>query len=1095
MRRVLLCAVLLLVSACGAFAQITNTPTQDGMIYKPDGTYSIQFSLWKVLSGGVVQTDRVWSQTSSVLVHNARYTATLDFTRGLTSGSTYATAFAGPLWLQVQVGTDQPLQRHPYNIVLSAPDVNRMVYVSNAIYHMDGGVGDEKAAEAFYVLQAYQADPNANPDVILRFLATAQDRFDTLYRSFATPGTDRFLMRSFDNLANMLSILASLPGNANGSALINESVAFVTRAGNYLAGSTDDWLQTSNALGRSQASGGFEDYRNTQLVNLYNLAQTNSNAAKVVDIFFGPRFNASVTDTAQQILNNNTALRDSANFAPVATFIRPDGTFLVRHDQARALLTDFDNRMSSLANSNMAVLHTVDGMQLDYAGATLNPATVTQVQTMVRNQIVSVDIPMLQAGGAAAFAAPFTIAPDPTYTEYQIKSAQLKLSARVGQLTADYIETATAAFDIPPKLSTIASGEAKVVADTLDVSAAALDVNAAMGKYGKSDTEVIMDGVNRLSSQLNTVQQQLNERFDRLDANITTLYTTMNAQFASVNSTLQQINSTLNDVQVVVSSSQQTGLQTQAALDRLSQNIFAFAQWGGRQTLKTDLAIVDTDARNNIPIASSDFVNYYTVCRQFAIGDAVSSPSEVGPPLSTRSFDDLSVEQELTQGPANSNSPYNVEMNLNYILEYARRNYASPAGGTPFLPICPLLPNGVASIANPRSWEMSAIGLGRMCAYDPVNYAAVTANDLPKSSDGLYAVRQVGQNLQNTVANIALNPDNTKSPLFADLVLNQQLKANALDSALLAIENFQGGNLANAVSFVLAHWPANIAHSDTSALQNAAVALQGSKHLLDNFVAFGLSRSLQQSDLLSSLLYSQQRLPDADLVKALYANWTPGQPDPRLTFETYEMERNMALSTLLNNILNNIVANTTSLNRSGEPLASIDAMMKRLDYFASVRISGKVTPQAGSALIPGDPITLTFVGSSQTITVPAIPDASGNFTVSLPVYPVDNYILYAKADRFLRAKYPNLILVSEGNIPNTNPLSQNRNVIINIPLYAGELTGDNVINSADLIALRNAWFSTPSSPNWNPRADLNGDGVVNAADLALLKSNWGRVGD
>jgi hypothetical protein len=208
-----------------------------------------------------------------------------------------------------------------------------------------------------------------------------------------------------------------------------------------------------------------------------------------------------------------------------------------------------------------------------------------------------------------------------------------------------------------------------------------------------------------------------------------------------------------------------------------------------------------------------------------------------------------------------------------------------------------------------------------------------------------------------------------------------------------------------------------------------------------------------------------------------------------------QSERNTMLGTLLNSILNDIVANTTFLNRSGEPLASIDAMMKRLDYFASVRVSGRVTPQAGSALIPGSPITLTFVGSSQTITVPTIPDATGHFTVSLPVYPVDNYTLYAKADRFLRAKFPSLLLINEGNIPNTNPLSQNRNLVINIPLYAGELTGDNVINSTDMITLRNAWFSTPSSPNWNPRADLNGDGVVNAADLALLKSNWGRVGD
>ena len=49
---------------------------------------------------------------------------------------------------------------------------------------------------------------------------------------------------------------------------------------------------------------------------------------------------------------------------------------------------------------------------------------------------------------------------------------------------------------------------------------------------------------------------------------------------------------------------------------------------------------------------------------------------------------------------------------------------------------------------------------------------------------------------------------------------------------------------------------------------------------------------------------------------------------------------------------------------------------------------------------------------------------------------------------------------------------------------------DCVVNALDLGVFKNAFFSQPGSPNWNPDADFNGDDVVNALDLSLLKRQF-----
>jgi hypothetical protein len=59
--------------------------------------------------------------------------------------------------------------------------------------------------------------------------------------------------------------------------------------------------------------------------------------------------------------------------------------------------------------------------------------------------------------------------------------------------------------------------------------------------------------------------------------------------------------------------------------------------------------------------------------------------------------------------------------------------------------------------------------------------------------------------------------------------------------------------------------------------------------------------------------------------------------------------------------------------------------------------------------------------------------------------------------------------------------------VVNIP---GDVNGDGVVNTEDLLALLAAWGNCPDPPEDCP-ADFNGDGVVNTEDLLTLLANWG----
>lgn len=55
-----------------------------------------------------------------------------------------------------------------------------------------------------------------------------------------------------------------------------------------------------------------------------------------------------------------------------------------------------------------------------------------------------------------------------------------------------------------------------------------------------------------------------------------------------------------------------------------------------------------------------------------------------------------------------------------------------------------------------------------------------------------------------------------------------------------------------------------------------------------------------------------------------------------------------------------------------------------------------------------------------------------------------------------------------------------------------DVTGDGIVNDADLTAVTDHFGETPLSANWDPIYDLSGDFIVGVADIALVNSQYGQ---
>lgn len=66
------------------------------------------------------------------------------------------------------------------------------------------------------------------------------------------------------------------------------------------------------------------------------------------------------------------------------------------------------------------------------------------------------------------------------------------------------------------------------------------------------------------------------------------------------------------------------------------------------------------------------------------------------------------------------------------------------------------------------------------------------------------------------------------------------------------------------------------------------------------------------------------------------------------------------------------------------------------------------------------------------------------------------------------------------------------NAAVKLRILQGDVSGDGVVNAADLTWIRNSYGKLAGDAGFDPRADLNGDGAVNAADITTIRDNYGR---
>ena len=59
-------------------------------------------------------------------------------------------------------------------------------------------------------------------------------------------------------------------------------------------------------------------------------------------------------------------------------------------------------------------------------------------------------------------------------------------------------------------------------------------------------------------------------------------------------------------------------------------------------------------------------------------------------------------------------------------------------------------------------------------------------------------------------------------------------------------------------------------------------------------------------------------------------------------------------------------------------------------------------------------------------------------------------------------------------------------------LLPGDASGDCQVDIVDLAMVGAAFGSTPSSPNWNPKADINQDGIIDIIDLSTVGAHFGQ---
>lgn len=145
-------------------------------------------------------------------------------------------------------------------------------------------------------------------------------------------------------------------------------------------------------------------------------------------------------------------------------------------------------------------------------------------------------------------------------------------------------------------------------------------------------------------------------------------------------------------------------------------------------------------------------------------------------------------------------------------------------------------------------------------------------------------------------------------------------------------------------------------------------------------------------------------------------------------------------------------------------------------------VQGKITLQGRIATAAPRQVTFELRKRESGVVLRRRLMVAPNGTVDFGDLPLGTFDLAIKGREYLRR-----VVRIDTTRADTIPIS--------VTLLAGDVSWDNMVDLRDLVLLRDAWGSTPASPNWNDSADVNGDGIVNAPDMTLLLSNYGRRGE
>ena len=172
----------------------------------------------------------------------------------------------------------------------------------------------------------------------------------------------------------------------------------------------------------------------------------------------------------------------------------------------------------------------------------------------------------------------------------------------------------------------------------------------------------------------------------------------------------------------------------------------------------------------------------------------------------------------------------------------------------------------------------------------------------------------------------------------------------------------------------------------------------------------------------------------------------------------------------------NLTSQIKAANASNAPIGmSINSVSIVTTSTASTSLETPKAKISGMAMLSS--------GTNPTKVSAALLDASNKIITSAALNADGTYALEAQAGTYtLRLSAPGYLAAQKPvTLVAGTPL-----LIAEITLLAGDINGDNKIDSLDLFSFGAAYEISPTMP----AADLNGDGAVNLFDLTLLAKNW-----